>query len=62
MKKSKGVKPGAFVLNVEPVAEDFCTVLPAHYKNPQVGCRCYYCEKHNKKSRGRRFFKLPRFH
>ncbi|KAJ7363502.1 hypothetical protein OS493_009657 [Desmophyllum pertusum] len=62
MKKSKGVKPGAFVLSVEPLRKISALFLPAHYKKPQVGCRCYYCEKHNKKGRGGRFFKLPRFH
>ncbi|XP_078342703.1 uncharacterized protein LOC144628472 isoform X2 [Oculina patagonica] len=62
IKKAKGINPGAFVPGLK-LAEDFYDFpLPAidHDKNPQAGCRCYYCRKHNKKARGRRFFKLPR--
>ena len=62
-KKGKGVKPDVFSHKQIPhIREHIYSEISVvdHKRNPQVGCLCHYCEKHRQKSRGPRFFRLPR--
>ena len=55
-------KTSKFVLDIKFCRNVICghSTLD-HEKHPQMGCLCYYCKKHWRKTGGPPCFKLPRY-
>ena len=59
MKKAQGIKPHDVVPGLQVIRDIYN--LPRIPVDSEGGCLCYYCEKHTKRARREKFFKLPRY-
>ena len=59
MKKAQGIKPHDVLPGLQVIRDIYN--LPRIPVDSEGGCRCYYCEKHLKRSQRKKFFKLPKY-
>ena len=59
MKKAQGIKPRDALPGLQVIRDIYD--LPRIPVGSEGGCLCFYCEKHIKRARREKFFKLPRY-
>ena len=59
MKKAQGIKPRDVVPGLQVIRDIYN--LPRIPVDSEGGCLCYYCEKHIKRARREKFFKMSRY-
>ena len=59
MKKAQGIKPRDVLPGLQVIRDIYN--LPRIPVDSEGECLCYYCEKHVKRARREKFFKLPRY-
>ena len=59
MKKAEGIKPRDVLPGLQAIRDIYN--LPRIPVDSEGECLCYYCEKHIKRARRGKFFKLPRY-
>ena len=59
LQKTQGIKPRDVLPGLQVIRDIYN--LPRIPVDSEGECRCYYCEKHSKRARRGKFFKLPRY-
>ena len=59
MKKEQGIKPRDVLPGLQAIRDIYN--LPRIPVDAEGECHCYYCEKHIKRARRQKIFKLPRY-
>ena len=59
MKKAQGIKPNDVLTGLQVIRDIYN--FPRIPVDSEGECHCYYCEKHIKRARREKFFKLSRY-